>query len=314
MAIQSQPKLCVDCGKDCADTKRVKDRQGRYHCQDCVDARAAKRAADRPATAPIPVAGADALPIEIDPVDPTPVGTNELCAGCGMPRSSNAIVCLGCGFNHRSGRFTSEELAAAQDPDKPVKKKKYLCRNCEYDLTGLAGARCPECGTINTRETGKLDREKLRRDIVRNAYLQPVIVGAIGLVGLGIGAVATQSLQDLGWWALWLGFCAIFGTGVYFLYCLMWSGFDMPMHMAMMRLFAVYCVCAAVDTLGTYYLIAPVAWALSAVVSLGLLYKMLELDDIKDALLLMFFLRLSSLAAWFASFFIMVRFFGYQIK
>jgi|GEM_PF-3552742 len=294
-------KICRICKRDCSAMKRVKDRAGNYVCQGCVDARAASAGNSEA----VPVDDG-VIPIDLDGV--TLPGTNEMCPGCGMPISSNAVVCLSCGFNQKKGKFTAEELAEAQDPEKPRKKKKYSCAKCGYSLEGLKTAKCPECGTINSRETGKLNRDGLSKQIVRDAYMLPLIYGGVGLVlttvallvnGAGLAGVIFAFA------ALLVG--AIFSTGVYFMFCLMWSGFEMPMHMAAMRLFATFAVSWGVEILAKSWLVWPAAWAISTIVTYGTLMKLMEIDDWKEAVLLLFVLRITGFVAVIVTLMLLAR-------
>ncbi len=283
-------KICKFCKQDCSAIQRVKDRAGNYVCQPCADARATAQAARPALSAEHSQSDSGVIPIDLEGV--VLPGTNELCPGCGMPCSSNAIVCLGCGFNRRTGMFTADELNAAQDPTKPTAKKKFSCSKCGYSLDGLKTPQCPECGTINTRERGKLDRQSLSRQIVRDTYLKPAIIALIAIVGLAVLALVQRSPVFALFCGVWIAGSVIVGTGVYFMFCLLWAGFDAPMHIAAIRLAAVYGMTTLVGETLDMFLIRPVVWIATILVYYGLLMSLMEIDEWKDALLLTVFMTI----------------------
>lgn len=293
MTLNTSPaKICRLCKQDCSAVPRVKDPAGNYVCRACVNARIGRDASESAESAGTATAHDDGIiPIDFEGA-PLP-STNELCAGCGMPASSNAVVCLGCGFNRRTGVFTADELNAAQDPGKPLRKKKFSCSQCGYSLDGLKTPRCPECGTINTRETGKLDRRSLSRQIVRETYLKPAILAVVAIIGLVIVAIVHRSPMLGAAYAIWIAASAVLGTGVYFLFCLLWTGFDAPMHLATIRLFAVFGMATLVGETLDFFLIKPVVWIASTLVYYGLLMSLMEIDEWKDALLLTVFMTIA---------------------
>jgi hypothetical protein len=272
--------------------KRVKDRGGNYVCHDCAVSRS-QPAAVASGSGSIADSQNDCGIIPIDFADIPAPSTNELCPGCGMPASSKAVVCLGCGFNRRSGMFTADELNIAQDPTKPLRKKKFSCTKCGYSLDGLKSPQCPECGTINTRETGKLDRRQLSRQIVRDTYLKPAIIAVIGLVGLAIVAAVHRSPVLGAAYAIWIAGSVLLGTGVYFMFCLMWAGFDAPMHLAAIRLVAVFGMTTFVSETLDFFFIRPVVWVISILIYYGMLMSLMEIDEWKDALLLTAFMTIA---------------------
>lgn len=115
-------KICIVCGADCADRPRLKDSQGRYACQSCVEAkrrprRAAKAKAPKPVAAVAPSAG-DGAGFSMDQFlgDVRPADANP-CPKCGMGRPTDAVVCMQCGFDSASGRAMNTKVGK----DKPKK-------------------------------------------------------------------------------------------------------------------------------------------------------------------------------------------------
>jgi hypothetical protein len=94
-------------------------------------------------------------------------------------------------------RVASSRLAKLQKKLKP-----RLCEHCKYDITGLPGDRCPECGEENSRASALraydphwAAMEEESRAIARRTYLRPIILAAIGLAMMG----ATLAIQQQDW-------------------------------------------------------------------------------------------------------------------
>lgn len=134
-------KICVVCGTDCADRPRLKDANGRYACQDCVEAkrRAATggRAQARPTAKPkprptAPAAGRAGAATSGSTNAPTSAGFSmdaylegvhtpdaNPCPKCGAGRAADAVVCMQCGFDSASGRAMSTKVGK----DKPKRAR-----------------------------------------------------------------------------------------------------------------------------------------------------------------------------------------------
>ncbi len=143
----SAGKTCRRCGVDCSKLPRVKDDRGRYYCKPCYEAarrekmqRNAARAAladeaepaaidDGPVeTGPVETADEDLRTTEIaleadsfiiDDLSDAPLpleAAEETCPGCAAPMPASAIVCMGCGFNRKTGRRMAVAGAAAAPP------------------------------------------------------------------------------------------------------------------------------------------------------------------------------------------------------
>ncbi len=109
-------KQCVYCGLSCAGEPRIKSADGKYAHKSCAQARGAGKARGSTRSS----ASAAAVPVEDDApmaafLDDLPApgsaeasgagsgGVMTRCGGCGKPMSADAVVCMGCGFNARSG-------------------------------------------------------------------------------------------------------------------------------------------------------------------------------------------------------------------
>ena len=124
-------KICIICGEDCAARPRLKDSNGQYACQACVQAKQRpKQASARPPKAatptnkPVakqeaPAAGGgvgfsmDNFLGDVHTADANP------CPKCGLGRPADAVVCMQCGFDSASGRAISTRVS--KDKTKKVR-------------------------------------------------------------------------------------------------------------------------------------------------------------------------------------------------
>lgn len=231
-------KVCIACGQDCSNRPRTKDPRGRYACRACLDARQA-------AAPPKPVA----MP-ELEPVDdriPTdllaleaaakPGAGPQVCPNCQSSMPHGAPICVQCGFDSRNGQVIATQESV--DNIRPTREK-GKCPECGYSLKGLKSTRCPECGTIMARMT---DREKAREDsvrVVRWAYLKPVLQFAIGSLVIACYYGSKHETDVVVRYFLTYIITVPIGVLGYFLCCVLWMGFDAPMHLTALRLAGVY--------------------------------------------------------------------------
>jgi hypothetical protein len=297
MTTQPAAKMCTTCGCDCSKIERFKDPQGRYFCGSCHKALRAAAAAARQ-----PVAAAVAAPLEIPPEqesigfsfdEPEPAHAAaakppRACSNCGRLLGS-AIVCTSCGFNTETGKLLSTVKAKAG--------KGRKCSKCGYSLAGLDSALCPECGTINVPKSRRdRDREDSSK-VVRNEYIKPVLMMAIGLgVSLAIANSQGFGMEASIIYLIKYAIFVPFGVLGFFLCCMIWIGFDAPMHLTAMRLAGIYAVVDAVDaTLELMPLpIVLITWLVPAVLYIILLSQILDLELVDAFLLALvtFFIRM----------------------
>lgn len=117
-------KVCVICGADVADKPRVKDAQGKYACQACVQKRqagtAAKPAAGtKSAAVTKKPASQDALWADLpDANDPNIVR----CPECASIIRTGKVICGNCGFNTTSGKKVETKIITEGGKGKKGKK------------------------------------------------------------------------------------------------------------------------------------------------------------------------------------------------
>ncbi len=178
-------KICGICHQDCSDRPRVKDQRGRYFCKACAMAhagRAGPRAAataepdERPYNLDDAEPGASPLPIEM--LDHAERSTP--CPACMHSMPPGAKVCVACGYHVEKGIQSSTQI----EMSKGKGGRKYQCRECGYDLTGLRSGVCPECGT-KIRINKKADWDaQTEREVIRAEWTKPAVAGVIGAVAV----------------------------------------------------------------------------------------------------------------------------------
>jgi hypothetical protein len=222
----------------------------------------------------------------------------DLCPDCGAPWGSS-VICTKCGHSRATGEHIGQNVPppAGTDPDlPPPPKPPRPCAKCGYDLVGLKTARCPECGTINSRlKRGELNE----RQTLRRMYLVPLALTGIGLalvvlIKFAIGAIVGTSVVTsplvAGGEAV-LGYLVLFpitlvvGFIVYVVCSLMFIGFDEPLGVTFLRLGAVYALTDVVQAIIRPLPIVSwfwVSWLIVGTIYVGLLMQIMELD-IEDA-------------------------------
>jgi hypothetical protein len=287
----TKDNLCTRCQKPILGPSR-KDRFGNFYCQPCAQAlieaekrqheRAAKAAAakqQQPVTAiaaGVEPASADGT-IPLTPEDESVHVKKRICDKCSRTINADAIVCAYCGHDPRKGLPENVARARASSPK---------CSNCGYDLVGLRTNICPECGTKNRLSHSRsLSMEQTSKETVRQAYRRPAIMLAIGLTGLLIvSLIAGRPVDTL---FVLLGYIAQVpaGLGVYVLCCMIWIGFDMPLHLVAFRLAAIYAVVDLVGGVGVAIGVPGIVLScIMLFTCVGLLMEELDLE-LQDAII-----------------------------
>lgn len=270
-------KICVRCGEDCSDRPRVKDALGHYYCQPCAERVRAERNAPTPAAAPVPRPDDGPIPLADDAPPATADAAPRECVGCGLILSRDAVICTRCGLNTRTG------LRAGADGPTGAGR---ACVKCGYDLAGLKSPRCPECGTLNSpraRRRARDDRDA--RAVERTEYTKPLIMFAAGLaISSAITAGVGDGVQAILWYLIGYALYVPAGTGAFFVCCLLWIGFDAPMHLTALRLAAVYAVTDAVAGVMGFVPLPIIPMLVVLFTYIGLLMDLLDLD-VQDAVI-----------------------------
>ena len=128
------------------------------------------------------------------------VSTNErACPGCEAGLGPDAVICTRCGLNLSTGRKVTDRAPAPATLEKP--KAGLVCARCGYDLRGLGGKPCPECGqTPEGRRKGGSGgyREERREEEIAGYWRATWMIGGFGIAA-GLGLVLGVGVAALGW-------------------------------------------------------------------------------------------------------------------
>ncbi len=287
-------KVCTRCGQDCAGKPRVRDQQGRYLCKACVErvkAEHAMAASPAPQLAqPAPPAAAsepegfDAFALEPSSDEPKAAP----CRNCGAPLAEGAVLCVACGFNRKLGRTAREgDEAAALPPPSPAaaqRGRRIRCGRCGYDLRGITGANCPECGASALAPTRRERDAENSAAVAREAYIKPLVYFAVGFGVVSAIELFKGGPTDVLLYAIGYAIQVPIGVAVFWLCCLAWIGFDAPVHLTALRLAGVYALVDLASAIFESVTIPLVGWLVPLFVYIGLLMELLEMD-MQDAVL-----------------------------
>jgi DNA-directed RNA polymerase subunit M/transcription elongation factor TFIIS len=268
-------KLCFFCGVDCASIPHVTDRSGKYACRACADSAKARALAAKKLAASPAIEATDNSEIEVAPLDMSSLHRAP-CPKCGVALVAGIPGCSACGY-----RPEERNVALADRPPskKPRSSKSLKCKTCGYDLTGLKGGKCPECGNASSTYSRREWDEETSREVARNAYMKAAIVGAIGLL-MGWGAILAK-----GSFAGMIGFpitCAIssaIGIAVCMACCAAWIGFTSSFLLMSAQVTGIHCVAIGLMTLVVVLSGGMVfQFGLSGAAYVYLMSDMLEMD------------------------------------
>lgn len=180
-------------------------------------------------------------PLPIAPPDPSVELHTRICLNCAHTVDALNPHCAYCGFDARKGmpKKIAETLSHAAPK---------LCRECGYDLSGLTIGICPECGTKNSLTPRNPLLLASSMEVRKEAYRRPAIMLGAALAVLSV----FQLFLHHGDWRYAALYLMCFFTSLpvvvlsYCGCCLAWIGFDMPIHLAALRLAGVGAVALVV--------------------------------------------------------------------
>jgi len=210
---------------------------------------------------------------DLDPtLPPEGVGT-RVCSNCHRRVPGDARRCPLCSFDPKSGLDERVYVGGV-----PLGKDGLTCQQCGYIMRGASAPRCPECGAVAEGRSVRMTNARYSRDVAREAYRTPLIMLAVALPIIVFGQAA------LGGWVA--GAIALLsyavqvpvGVAVFWLCCLIWVGFDAPMHLTALRLAAIYSVVDLTIIVAGIALPGLIAFVIGVVLYIGLLSQFLEME------------------------------------
>lgn len=128
-------KTCSICGVDVSSKPRAKDAKGRYVCQDCFNKAKQTKVVQQTPPTPKAAAGAPGTPegdadnaflLGIGSKHSVAESGTKPCPECGRALTSDAAICVGCGFDFAKGKRMQVKVLKARIVDEtgqPVKGK-----------------------------------------------------------------------------------------------------------------------------------------------------------------------------------------------
>lgn len=140
---------------------------------------------------------------------------DKTCPACDGLIPADAVICTRCGLNLKTGSRVREAERDPTDAERKAKllkkarasgdietaerlgarPKGVLCPACGYDMTGLSGRPCPECGHERSISA---DRQARRQKQIVNYWRNSWLVGGIGL-GAGTAVTLGVGMGLIGW-------------------------------------------------------------------------------------------------------------------
>lgn len=274
---QPRPSIrCVRCGRECSDRPRVREGQG-WCCTECMEVARTRPVQDHgrvSGQAPKRVAAVAAGTAPVGVADEAPTEAKS-CPVCLRPLAVGSTACGGCGFDRRVGLQPWVRVRG-----RAIGQAAMTCGKCRYDLHGIPGVRCPECGTAATLRRRIKDIERSGRDRLIGAAVR------IALLVAGMGLVALYKLSNTSPFdstaGQYLGAALTvrlpITLAVFLMYAWMFLRLDMPVWYAAAGIAGAF---GATDlvVLGIRFLDVPfVVWVFPPIVFILLAMWLLELE------------------------------------
>lgn len=266
---QPAEKICVYCGLDCSDRPRVKNEKGQYACRSCMP--------KQPAPTNVAAASAadDALQLEDAPPEPPA----ETCPMCHRRKLPDHEQCVHCGFSPRHGLQKSNVPGASTTSSSAL-----TCRQCGYDMTGLPSPRCPECGTVTRMQSRRALHDAIASDVLRETYLTPLLMLVIGASVTSVILLMNEGATEVLYYLASYLISVPVGVGVFLACCVIWIGFDAPIHLTALRLAGIYAVVDAASEVLGFLPLGLLSYIFLLLLYMALLSQLLEIE-IVDAFL-----------------------------
>lgn len=265
--------LCFRCAKRLA-TVRSSNPGDRDLCEVCASQRA----------------GVDAKELDLAVAAP-PMITRAPCPFCNTKLEIGERICHACGRDPSTFN--------AEDGSEPFEGRR--CEHCEYDLRGISGDICPECGE-SVSPSLRSQFETTAAETLRREIRKPLIIGAIALVlWMGLFAFRFGAIPALMQLALYP--VLITSTTIAFLiFGALSGGIDPPLWLISLRMCAIV---PAVKFVETIFTASKLSWSLpGGIIAGGLVFSFLVVDlfdlDFADVRMLIAL----NVVAWFTTQFI----------
>lgn len=165
----------------------------------------------------------------------------------------------------------------------PPPSKRVLCPKCSYDVSGIIGDRCPECGANLLLAMSSVSRRAQAAKQYRASLIAPLLMLVIG-VG---GATLVYGLTG-GWiYALaldvFLAIKIVVALVVFWVMSLVWFGMNEHPLALLLKVAGIY---ASLEFADSLFDLVPllngfVSWFILLLAYLGLLCKMLDLEPVE---------------------------------
>jgi hypothetical protein len=279
-AQQPPGKICALCGEDCSGRPRTRDARGRYYCATCYErARRARPQTMRRMSGSESLSAAPAGTAVLAEAMTPPAVDTPRCKGCGHPLPDGAVLCVHCGLDLVSGKRHRSRVRRA--------------------------------GTVESASMGLSRWDDIlaadSRAAVRAAwwdFIKPACIVLIGLCiviawmsGAAESAEAPSAIGTLvAGYLLRLAVQVAVGVAGLWILAHTWLGGAGPLHLAVVRLAAIYIVVDVIWIALSGFLLA--AFVVGVFTYLGLLMWFFELEPAESLLLALitFFLKLAVIA------------------
>lgn len=126
--------------------------------------------------------------------------------------------------------------------------------------------------------------QKERDEVAREAYRTPLLMFAIGAAGVCTIFAFTEGFTAAGIYLLSFIGSVPLGLVVYLLCCVIWIGFNEPIHLIVLNLAGIYAVTDLISTgIELIPFTIPLVWLVPLFVYVGLLSERLEIE-LRDAI------------------------------
>jgi hypothetical protein len=147
--------------------------------------------------------------------------------------------------------------------------------------------RIPTAGQVSAerRQRTRALEEQSRADTIRQAYSTPLLMMIAGATAVNLILALTDGIQAIPPYLLGYLVSVPIGVAVFLLCCMLWMGFDAPIHLIALRLAGIYAVTDVAFALLSFVPFGGIVlWVVPLALYVGLLSEMLEIE-LRDAVI-----------------------------